>query len=95
MDRKDELKKLADNGMKESVAGGAGNGEGLSSANMLVALQRLHSLAFGFGTFACYAKDPASSSHDGLLDDNPSRLPIEHFGCYTAVTQIGTGGQQE
>jgi len=39
---------------------------GLFPANALIALQRLHSLAFGFGTFA-YAKDQASSPRDGLL----------------------------
>gem|GEM_PF-3894636 len=33
-------------------------------------LQRLHSLAFVFGTFA-YAKDRASSSLDGLLKEHP------------------------
>ncbi len=35
-------------------------------ANTIIALQRLHSLAFGFGTFAC-AEDQASLPHDGLL----------------------------
>jgi hypothetical protein len=35
-------------------------------ANTLIPLQRLHSLAFGFGTSA-YAEDRASSPHDGLL----------------------------
>jgi hypothetical protein len=34
-------------------------------------LQRLHSLAFGCGTFA-YAKDQASLPHDGLLKDYPT-----------------------
>ena len=45
-------------------------GAGLFPANTLIPLQRLHSLAFGFGTFAC-AKDQASSPHDGLLKENP------------------------
>ncbi|OPY74363.1 MAG: hypothetical protein A4E63_00746 [Syntrophorhabdus sp. PtaU1.Bin050] len=40
-------------------------------ANTLIALQRLHSLALGFGTFA-YAKDRASLPYDGLLKDNPT-----------------------
>jgi len=39
---------------------------GLFPANTLITLLRLHSLAFGIGTFA-YAKDRASSPHDGLL----------------------------
>ena len=33
-------------------------------------LQRLQSLAFGFGTFT-YAKDQASLPLDGLLEQNP------------------------
>jgi len=39
--------------------------------NTLTTLQRLHSLAFGFGTFA-YAKDRGSSLHDGLLREYPT-----------------------
>ena len=38
-------------------------------------LQRLQSLAFGFGTFA-YAKDQASLPLDGLLKENPT--PCSH-----------------
>jgi len=34
-------------------------------------LQRLSSLAFGVGTFA-YAKDQASSPHDGLHEEKPT-----------------------
>ena len=42
------------------------------------ALQRLHSLAFVFGTFA-YAKDQASSPLDGLLQENPTQYSPELF----------------
>ena len=35
-------------------------------------LQRLHSLAFNFGTFV-FAKDQASSFLDGLLVENPTQ----------------------
>jgi|WetSurMetagenome_2_1015567.scaffolds.fasta_scaffold06977_6 hypothetical protein len=45
-------------------------GVGLFPANTLIALQRLQSLAFGCGTFA-YAKDQASSPHNGLLKEKP------------------------
>ena len=48
---------------------------GLFPANTLITLLRLHSLAFGFGTFA-YAKDRASSPHDGLLKESPT--PCSH-----------------
>jgi hypothetical protein len=75
-------------------------GDPLPSANTLVTpvpargLLRLHSLAFGFGTFA-YAngliakvlsseKDRASSPRDGLLKDNPPPMPIKHFGSFNA-----------
>ncbi len=44
-------------------------------ANTFISLQRLHSLAFVFGTFA-YAKDRASSSHDGLLKEYPTPMNI-------------------
>jgi hypothetical protein len=43
----------------------------LSPANTLIVLQRLHSFAFGCGTFA-YAKDQASLPLDGLLKDYPT-----------------------
>ena len=69
--------------MKEGPRRGmVGTGDWLSSANTLVTLRRLHSLALSFGTFA-YAKDrchptiaslevgyPALLPHDGLLKDN-------------------------
>ena len=42
-------------------------------------LQRLHSLAFSIGTFAC-AKDQASSLLDGLLKENPTPCSHEIFG---------------
>ncbi len=54
----------------DSKASAKTDGYGSSYTNTLVPLQRLHSLAFGFGTFA-YAKDRASLPHDGLLKDNP------------------------
>jgi hypothetical protein len=42
-------------------------------ANTLIALQRLHALAFGCGTFA-YAKDQASLPLDGLLKGIPDTM---------------------
>jgi hypothetical protein len=65
------------------MAGVGSNGVGLSFTNTLIALQRLHSLAFGFGTFA-YAKDQASLPHDGLLKENPPPLPINYTGLFYA-----------
>ena len=85
--------------MKKGPRGSVvGTGDWLSPANTLVTLQRLHSLAFGFGTSA-YAKDRASLPHDGLLKDNQPPLPINHFGLFNAgfasVAQPNrsTGGQ--
>ena len=49
-------------------------GVGLFPANTLIPLQRLQSLASGFGTFA-YAKYRASSPHDGLLQESPAQMP--------------------
>ena len=43
------------------------------------ALQRLHSLAFSFETFA-YAKDQASSLLDGLLKENPTPCSNDSSG---------------
>ena len=65
-------------------------GVGPSLENTLIALQRLHSLAFGFGTFA-YAtgqsrrkymsdKDRASSPHDGFLRDAPTPFLMTYLG---------------
>jgi hypothetical protein len=51
----------------------------ISFENTLIPLQRLQSLAFGFGTFA-YAKDQASSPLDGFLKDNPTPFLITYFG---------------
>ncbi len=39
-------------------------------------LQRLHSLVFSFGTFAC-AKDQASLLHNGSLKEYPTPCSIE------------------
>jgi hypothetical protein len=58
-------------------------GSRLSSANTLLALLRLQSLAFGFGTFA-YAKDQASLPHDGLLKDNPPPVRGTYPGLFNA-----------
>jgi hypothetical protein len=50
-------------------------GVGQFPANTLIALQRLHSLAFGCGTFA-FAKGQASLLLDGLLKNYPT--PYSH-----------------
>jgi hypothetical protein len=62
------------------ILGMVGSG-GVVHANTLLALQRLQSLAFGFGTFA-YAKDRASLPHDGLLKDNPPPAPAIYSGLF-------------
>jgi len=51
---------------------------GLSPQTRSFKLLRLHSLAFGFGTFA-YAKDRASLPHDGLLQESPTPMPSRHI----------------
>jgi len=51
---------------------------GLFPANTLIRSSGLHSLAFGFGTFA-YAKDQASSSRDGLLKESPTPMLYEMY----------------
>jgi len=48
-------------------------------ANTFTPFQRLHSLAFSFGTFA-YAKDRASLLHDGMLEESPTPCSSELFG---------------
>jgi hypothetical protein len=58
-----------------------GTGCGLSSTNTLLSLQRLQSLAFGFGTSA-HAEDRASSPHDGLLKDNPQPVRATYLGLF-------------
>ena len=55
--------------------------------SQVLALQRLQSLAFGFGTFA-YAKDQASSPLDGLLRKT-RHLPDDIFGINTQYPQRG------
>jgi hypothetical protein len=57
-------------------------GVGLFPANTLISLQRLQSLAFGFGTFA-YAKDRASSPHDGLLRESPTPMLLYNVTGYS------------
>ena len=46
--------------------------------SQVLTLRRLHSLALGFGTFAC-AKDRASSPRDGLLKDNRPPALISYY----------------
>ncbi|MBA4418441.1 MAG: hypothetical protein C0392_11130 [Syntrophus sp. (in: bacteria)] len=60
---------------------------GIFHANTLITLQRLQSLAFGFGTFAD-AKDQASLPHDGLLRKTRHHAPMIYLGLKHDLAKI-------
>jgi hypothetical protein len=85
---KDKTSKT-ENGRKEGIWEMIGTGCRLPSTNTLLTLQRLQSLAFGFGTFAS-AKDRASSPLDGLLKGNPQPVRATYPSLFKETKRAKT-----